>query len=210
MYIPNYSIITQLLLSININSASSPITDSTCSANTLTSTNNIASESINENRKDAVIKVLGGLMGTLLLVIVLLIVILIYLIMRYYRDVHSGGEEGRKPKKLPRSDAGTQTINSDVIWQIATEENVSYNLMANHVNKNPPNKPAPAPTVSHSKSPVHDSKRPGGKKSKRPPPIPKTAQISDMMKQLEKSSDQPQPAAPKATKISDLMKRFEN
>ena len=210
MYIPNYSIITQLLLSIDIYSASPPITDSTCSANTLTSTNNIASESINENRKDAVIKVLGGLVGTLLLVIVLLIAILIYLIMRYYRDVHSGEEEGRKVKKLPRSDAGTQTINSDVIWQIATEENVSYNLMANHVNKNPPNKPAPAPTVSHPKSPVHDSQRPGGKKSKRPPPIPKTAQISDMMKQFEKSSDPEPPPTPKTTKISDLMKRFEN
>ena len=117
---------------------------------------NIASESI---RKDAAIKVLGGLVGTLLLVIVLLIACLIYLIMRYYRDVHLGGEEGqRKMKKLPSSNAGTQTINSDVIWQIATEENVSYNLMAHHVNKNPPNKPAPAPTVSHSKSPIHDSK----------------------------------------------------
>ncbi len=118
---------------------------------------------------------------------------------------------GIKPK-LPSSDVGTQTFNNDLIWQISTEENISYNLMANHTKKSLPSKQPPAPVVSnHFKSPTHDDKGAGsgGKKSKRPPPIPKTELVSDSMQQFEKSSNPP-PLAPKPTKIADLMKRFEN
>ena len=142
---------------------------------------------------------------------------LLYLIVKYYRDVHTAGgegEKGRKPK-LPSSDVGTQTFNNDHIWQISTEENISYNLMADHPKKTPPTKQVqqpPAPVVNnHFKLPMaHDSKGVrSGKKSKRPPPLPKTEQVSDSMKQFEKSSNPP-PLAPKPTKIADLMKRFEN
>ena len=200
-------------LRLNIYSSATPsITDSTCSATLLATT-----ISKNESRKEAIINVLGGITGSLLVMIIILMACLVYLIVKYYRDVHTargeGGEKGVKLKKPPSSDVGTQTINNDLIWQISTEENISYNLMANHTKKSPPSKQPPTPVVSnHFKSPTHDGKGAGGgKKSKRPPPIPKTEQISvsDSIKQFEKSSN-PLPLAPKPTKIADLMKRFEN
>ena len=204
------------------------MTDSTCSANTPSTTLNRAKDSKNESRKDAIINVLGGIVGALLAMIILIMVCLTYLIVRYYRDVHAaggggggggGGEKGTKPK-VPSSDAGTQTVNNDLIWQISTEENISYNLMANHAKKNPPSKlklqlqpPAPVVVSSHFTSPAaHVGKGVrSGKKSKRPPPLPKTEQVSDsvVQKQFEKKANPP-PPAPKPTKIADLMKRFEN
>ena len=143
-------------------------------------------DSKNESRKDAIINVLGGIIGILLAMIILIIACLTYLIVRYYRDVYAagggGGEKGTKPK-LPSSDAGTQTINNDLIWQISTEENISYNLMANPAKNNPPSKlkvqlqpPAPVVVSNHFTSPAaHVGKEVHvGKKSKRPPPLPKT------------------------------------
>ena len=190
----------------------------------LSTTLNRAQDSKNESRKDAIINVLGGIVGALLVMIILIITCLTYLIVRYYRDVHregggGGGEKGTKPK-LPSSDAGTQTINNDLIWQISTEENVSYNLMANPTKNNPPSKfkmqlqpPAPVVVSNHFTSPVtHVGKGVRvGKKSKRPPPLPKTEQVSDsvVQEQFEKKANPP-PLAPKPTKIADLMKRFEN
>ena len=167
---------------------------------------------------------MGGITGALLLIIILILACLVYLIVKYYRDVHAiegGGEEekGMVKPRLPSRDAGTQTANNnDLIWQISTEENISYNLMADHVKKTAPSKgeklqlPAPAIIVgNHFKSPTHDSKgvRSGKKKSKRPPPLPKTEQVSDSVKQVEKKANPP-PLAPKPTKIAELMKRFEN
>jgi hypothetical protein len=49
-----------------------------------------------------------------------------------------------------------------------------------------------------------------GKKSKRPPPLPKTEQVSDSVEQFEKKWANPPLPGPKPTKIADLMKRFEN
>ena len=198
-------------------------TDGTCSAKQVASTINRAKNTANESRKDAIINVLGGITGALLVVIILLAVCLIFLTVKYYQDVHAGTTEGgEKATKasMPKNHVTTQTFNSDLIWQISTEENVSYNLMTDHAKttKNPPSKRLPVPSVNHSQVPTHDStlkflKAAGEKKSKkRPPPIPKTAQVADLMQQIEPgpTPKSPPPPATKPTKIADLMKRFEN
>ena len=148
---------------------------------------------------------------------------LIFLTVKYHRDIHirtaEGGENATKAN-LPKSNVSTQTFNGDLIWQISTEENVSYNLMTDHamIKKKPPNKKLPVPpVVNHSQLSTNDStlkfiKAAGEKKSKkRPPPTPRTTQVADLMQQIENGPTPKPPApAPKPTKIADLMKRFEN